>query len=578
MNKHKTLSKQGYAISKNQISVELLKKLKRELTVKPRVNLNYGVEVESYKIFKEDNDYIYLPKYFGITKFGKPSKTIFNEHKIKMKFNGTLRSKQLPIAKQCLKTIKKTGGGLISLHTGAGKTVIALYLACMLGLKTLVIVHKTFLQNQWYDRIKQFTNARIGIIRQNKIDIKDKDIVIGMLHSISMKDYPEEVFNEFNVLLVDEIHHISSRIFSKSLFKTVCKYTIGLSATPHRADGLTKVINWHIGDIIYDLKRPGSKNVIVKMFDYDTYDPLFVLKKQWRPGNKWVASTVKTISNILKIKDRNKFIVSIIKALCKYTDRKLLVITDRHDHIDILKKSFDKYIKMEEKNNKLDKNEITTSRYTGKQRQCELEFAIDADVIFATYGMASEGLDINGLNTIIFATPKKNIIQSIGRIMRKPLEDCEVKPMIIDINDKISIFQYWGKLRKKYYKKNKYTIDTYVGFNDKCISVKNFLIKRKRFTNDENIKKDYMCYMYGESDYNMAITFKLKDSLDYSYKPNMNKIFNIDTIKDKDIIEKNEIILNNIIMKIEKQKKREIYMIKKYNNIIMKIKNKERLL
>ena len=163
----------------------------------------------------------------------------------------------------------------------------------MLGLKTLVIVHKTFLQNQWYDRIKQFTNARIGIIRQNKVDIKDKDIVIGMLHSISMKDYPEEVFTGFNIVVFDEIHHIPARTFSKALFKTIYKYTIGLSATPTRADGLTKIINWHIGDIIYDLKRPGSKNVIVKIFDYDTDDPLFVLKKQWRPGNKFVANILK---------------------------------------------------------------------------------------------------------------------------------------------------------------------------------------------------------------------------------------------------------------------------------------------
>ena len=95
--------------------------------------------------------------------------------------------------------------------------------------------------------------------------------------------------------------------------------------------------------------------------------------------------------------------------------------------------------------------------------------------------------------------------------MRKPLEHCEVKPMIIDISDRLSIFQYWGKLRKKYYKKNKYTIDTYVGYNNKCINVKDFLIKIHKFTSDENIKKDYMSYMYDESYYNMAMNFKLKD-------------------------------------------------------------------
>ena len=35
----------------------------------------------------------------------------------------------------------------------------------------------------------------------------------------------------------------------------------------------------------------------------------------------------------------------------------------------------------------------------------------NADILFATYDMAHEGLDIDRLNTVILATPKKNIIQ-----------------------------------------------------------------------------------------------------------------------------------------------------------------------
>ena len=47
-------------------------------------------------------------------------------------------------------------------------------------MKTLIIVHKGFLLNQWIERIKQFVpNAKIGEIRGKTFDIEDKDIVIG---------------------------------------------------------------------------------------------------------------------------------------------------------------------------------------------------------------------------------------------------------------------------------------------------------------------------------------------------------------------------------------------------------------
>ena len=94
--------------------------------------------------------------------------------KRKFKFNGKLREYQTNIVDVCLKIIKSNGGGIISLPCGRGKTIIAIYLACVLKIKTLVVVHKTFLQNQWYERIKQFSDAKIGIIRQKKRMLKIK--------------------------------------------------------------------------------------------------------------------------------------------------------------------------------------------------------------------------------------------------------------------------------------------------------------------------------------------------------------------------------------------------------------------
>lgn len=175
--------------------------------------------------------------------------------------------------------INKNRRFLLADFTVTHNTVMALKLACDLSVKTLVIVHKTILQDQWIERTKQFTNARIGIIRQNKIQVKDRDIVIGMMQSISMKEYDPEIFSDFSFVIFDEAHHTPARMFSNALYKAGARYTLGLSATPHRADGLTRVIHWYLGDFIHQEKNNKNKQVVTKIFHFKSNDLLFREKK-----------------------------------------------------------------------------------------------------------------------------------------------------------------------------------------------------------------------------------------------------------------------------------------------------------
>ena len=98
--------------------------------------------------------------------------------------------------------------------------------------KTLIIVHKTFLINQWRKRLEQYLpTAKIGLIQQSTIDIEDKDIVIGMLHSLSMKDYDIEIFEDFGFCVIDEVHHLGAQVFSKIFKKVNMDYMCGLCNT-----------------------------------------------------------------------------------------------------------------------------------------------------------------------------------------------------------------------------------------------------------------------------------------------------------------------------------------------------------
>ena len=74
-------------------------------------------------------------------------------------------------------------------------------------------------------------------------------------------------------------------------------------------------------------------------------------------------------------------------------------------------------------------------------------------IIFSTYFMCSEGVSIDHLNTVILATPKKDVEQSVGRIMRTVLETGDVRPMIIDICDDLPCISNWIRVRNSTYRK-----------------------------------------------------------------------------------------------------------------------------
>jgi hypothetical protein len=122
-------------------------------------------------------------------------------------------------------------------------TVMGLKIISLLHKKTLILVHKEFLMNQWIERINEFLpGARVGKIQAQVMDIENKDIVIGMIQTLYDKDYPGNTFTSFGLTIIDEVHRIGSEQFSKTLTKIVTPYMLGISATVDRKDKLTKVL------------------------------------------------------------------------------------------------------------------------------------------------------------------------------------------------------------------------------------------------------------------------------------------------------------------------------------------------
>lgn len=442
------LSHQGYSVITSEYDQKDIDDIKKELTVSPFVMEDFAFgNVPKYKLYEEGPTKLYVPKYYGLCKFGKPDVNRLSEGvDISVPFLGSLRQEQLEPVKAFLSACKdpEKMGGLLNLSCASGKTVMAIYLICKLAKKAMVIVHKDFLLEQWKERIAQFApSARIGEIKAKIIDVHDKDIVIASLQSLSMKTYDKEIFKDFGTVVVDECHHTGAEVFCKALRKVTCKYSLGLSATLQRKDGLTKVFKWYLGDVVYsNVKVKKKEHVIIDCVVY--YDPNPSYAKEWFMMRDKL-NTAKMINQIVEYEPRNKMIVSKIHALLdKEPQRKVLVLSDRKSQLFILHDML--------------KGTYPCGYYLGGMDTDSLKKSEGQKILLGTYQMVSEGFDVKALDTLVLASPKSDVIQSVGRILRETPDKRKHVPTVIDIIDDFSLFQRQGKKRVTYYKSQKYEL------------------------------------------------------------------------------------------------------------------------
>jgi len=425
------ITSKGYKIPLNH---EQINKLKKDLFICPFVSEGNS---KPYPIFRISTNYLYIPKYYGIKLFGIPDKVREQEGELDIifNFNGKLRDYQNEIANNIYNHLIKFGSGLASLYTGWGKTCLALWLISKLQKKTLIIVHTENLLNQWIERIKEFLNEDVGVIQGTKVEI-DKNICIGMIQSISLKDYENDTFKQFGFCIYDEVHHTPGRCFSKVFYKIGSKYNLGLSATLIRPDGLTKVIKYFLGETIVNLKL----NIIIPKI-------IFIYSNEIEYGKEKTMINGKInipgmINDLVENELRNFALIKIIKDKLK-ENRKILILSDRRGHCSELKRLL---------------SNVTddVGLYLGSMKNEELKKSNSKQIIIGTYQACSEGYDNPKLDTLIFATPKCNIEQAVGRILRQKNEN---EPEVIDYVDTFSIFNNFYFKRLKFYKTKKYIIN-----------------------------------------------------------------------------------------------------------------------
>lgn len=409
----------------------------KDLVCKPQSTSDYP-NPPSFKAYlrAQGSKKARVPLFWGREKYPGVRDNRPDPPSVALQFNGVMRKEQRQdeAFRLGMEAMRTKGGGLLALPPGFGKTTIALAIASKLGVKTLILVHKEFLAAQWKERIQQFCpGATVGRVQQAKCEVHG-DFAIGMIQTLCSKEYPPGTFKDFGLVIVDECHHISSRAFSRAMYACCPKYTLGLSGTPQRKDGLTHVLHWFLGPTFLAVERKGATGTKVNLVRW--HCPMYL---QPPPTNFGKINLAQMINEVVASAERTDMIVKLVKDV--EPSRKILILSDRRNHCEQLAR------------------ETGGKLYIGGMKEADLEESARSRVIVATFSMAAEGLDIPTLDTLVLASPKSDVKQAVGRIMR----GCSKgggsnSPEIWDIVDGWSILLPMSKKRQAIYRQGGFEI------------------------------------------------------------------------------------------------------------------------
>jgi len=138
--------------------------------------------------------------------------------------------------------------GVVSLPTGAGKTILAVMCICAVGRPALVCVPTIDLMNQWYEVLNKFFHVEVGRLGGGYRDIKN--LTVATYDSAAM--HAEQLGTKFGLVVFDECHHLPAPGYSQIAQCLIAPFRLGLSATVERADGREELIYDLVGDLVFE--------------------------------------------------------------------------------------------------------------------------------------------------------------------------------------------------------------------------------------------------------------------------------------------------------------------------------------
>lgn len=347
------------------------------------------------------------------------------------KFVGKLNDKQELVKKEIFDILNETKSIILSFHVGYGKTIYAIYLLSKLKYKSIIILNRINLIDQWKLSIKKFCpDAKVQII-ESKTNIDD-EADIYLINIITIQKRNPNIFKNIGIVVSDESHLLCSNVYSKCLLYFQPKYLIALTATPIRDDGLHYILELYFG-------------------------PYVISKELWYPCNIYYIKT--GFKPVVEKTERGVNWNSVLKsqAECEYRNNLIIKIAryfkSRNFLILCKYKSQCNYIY-----DNLKPFETNTELFIGTSE----DFDTSCRVLVSTFSKVGVGFDFPKLDALIIASDvEAQIIQYYGRVFRRD----NIIPIIFDfIDSNGSLYKHWRTRQDIYLKAGGLTKDFTIYF------------------------------------------------------------------------------------------------------------------
>lgn len=325
---------------------------------------------------------------------------------VAFEFQGELK----PFQAAAVEKLLRKEFGTLCAPTGAGKTVIGLYMIARRRQPALVLVHTKSLALQWVERIETFLGIpgeSVGMIGDGKREVGEK-VTVALVQTLYK--CADEVSPKIGYLLVDECHRAPSRTFTEAVATFDSRYMLGLTATPWRRDRLTQLITWHLGDIHHQVDEAE-----LKAGGHILNAEVIFRETAFQPFHDPVREYSKVIAELTAEPERNRLIVADIAEEVRTGDGICLVLSDRKYHCELIAGMLSREEGIDAEvltgdTAMADRKSVTDRLNTGEIR-----------VLIATGQLIGEGFDCKNLATLFIATPVKfygRLIQYLGRVLR----------------------------------------------------------------------------------------------------------------------------------------------------------------
>mgnify|MGYP000637955695 CR=1 FL=1 len=323
---------------------------------------------------------------------------------------------------------------IINAWVSWGKTFTGLAIAGKLGQKTLVVTHTVPLRNQWAKEVEKVYGFKPGIVGSGQFDL-EPSIVIGNTQTLYRNI--DKVQKSFGTIILDEMHHVSSPTFSKIIDSNHARYKLGLSGTIERKDGKHVVFRDYFGNTLF---KPPKEN-------YMTPSVVVVPSEiRFMDGARipW-ANRVTKLANT----EEYRHTVSMLAAAYAAKGHKVLVVSDR---VAFLKACAELTG---------DKAICVTGEVPHEEREVLVDKILygDAQVLYGTQAIFSEGISVDNLSCLILGTPVNNeplLTQLVGRVIRK--KEGKISPIVVDIHLKGNTARKQASNRIGFYMKQGWNI------------------------------------------------------------------------------------------------------------------------